>query len=142
MKATRTQGVSSLTPSHTFASCTTAGAEMKPLGVPNTKLHSAPLRPQCTAHIQPNIRIMAAKASFVFVFICNFLAKCKSEARRTNQNKTQLLLQFVLCLGTVAALGDVSVCFKVRTRTLQQDHASRFRHKQRRSVLCQSQTVT
>lgn len=135
-QAIRTQGVSSLTPLHTFASCTTAGAEMKPLGVPNTKLHSAPLCLQCTAHIQPNIRVI------VFVFICNFLAKCKSEARRANQNKTQLLLQFALCLGTVAAMGDVCVCFKVRSRTLQHDHASRFRHKQRHLVLCQSQTVT
>lgn len=33
---------------------------------------------------------------FAFVCICSFLTKCKSEARCTNRNETQLLLQCVV----------------------------------------------
>lgn len=78
---------------------------------------------------------------FLFLFaIFSPNVRARHDARiKTKPNSSSSLC---CVLGTVAALGDVSVCFKVRTRTLQQDHASRFRHKQCHFVLCQSQTVT
>lgn len=106
--------------------------------------HSASLCVQRADQTQPNIRLVAANFLSLFIFV--FLTKCQSEARRVNQNKT-LAHQpppssSQLRLGTVAALGDVFVGFKVRTRSLQRDLASHFRQKRRHLAFCRSQTGT
>lgn len=78
--------------------------------------------------------------SFQLLFaICSPNARARRNAQiKTKPNSSSSLLH----LGTAAALGDVSVYFKVRTCMLQQGRDSRFRHNHRHFVLCQSQTMT